>query len=100
MREFEEETGFDKSQLSIIQNVLPLEEIYTGSNFKSYKHKYFIANISNNSFPKSNFQESEVSRIDWKKYNDTINHIRKYNLEKIDLIKQVNKILERYNLYS
>ena len=63
-------------------------------------HKYFIANISNNSLPKSNFQESEVSRIDWIQYNDTINHIRKYNLEKIDLIKQVNKILERYNLYS
>lgn len=100
LREFEEETGFDKSDLIIIQNILPIEEIYTGSNFKSYKHKYFIANISNNSFPKSNFQESEVSRIDWKKYNDTINHIRKYNLEKIDLIKQVNKILERYNLYS
>ena len=84
----------------IIQNILPLEEIYTGSNYKSYKHKYFIAHISNDSVPKSNFQESEVSRIDWKCLDDTIDHLRKYNLEKIDLIKQVNKILERYNLYS
>jgi 8-oxo-dGTP pyrophosphatase MutT (NUDIX family) len=100
LREFEEETGFDKSDLFLIQNILPLEEIYTGSNFKSYKHKYFIAFISENSLPKSKFQESEVSTMDWKSLEATIQHIRTYNLEKIDLIKQVNKILERYNLYS
>ena len=100
MREFEEETGFDKSQLSIIQNVLPLEEIYTGSNFKSYKHKYFLGYINYNSTAKSSFQESEVSSLEWKSLSCAINDIREYNLEKIDLIIQVNKILEGYNLYS
>jgi len=100
LREFEEETGFDKNQLSIIQNVLPLEEIYTGSNFKSYKHKYFLGYISKNTIAKSNFQQSEVSSIDWKTLDVAINDIREYNLEKIDLIIQVNKILETYNLYS
>lgn len=100
LREFEEETGFDKFDLSIIQNILPIEEIYTGSNFKSYKHKYFIGYISNNSIPKFDYQETEVSRIEWKSLECTIEKIRGYNLEKIDLIKQVNKILERYNLYS
>jgi 8-oxo-dGTP pyrophosphatase MutT (NUDIX family) len=100
LREFEEETGFDKSQLSIIQNVLPLEEIYTGSNFKSYKHKYFLGYINYNSTAKSSFQESEVSSLEWKSLSSAINDIREYNLEKIDLIIQVNKILEGYNLYS
>ncbi len=100
LREFEEETGFDKSQLSIIQNILPLEEIYTGSNFKSYKHKYFLGIINNNSIAKFSFQESEVSSLEWKSLQNAINDIREYNLEKIDLIIQVNKILEGYNLYS
>jgi 8-oxo-dGTP pyrophosphatase MutT (NUDIX family) len=100
LREFEEETGFDKSQLSIIQNILPLEEIYTGSNFKSYKHKYFLGYINHNSTAKSSFQESEVSSLEWKSLSAAINDIREYNLEKIDLIIQVNKILEGYNLYS
>ena len=100
LREFEEETGYDKSQLSIIQNVLPLEEIYTGSNFKSYKHKYFLGYINCNSTAKSSFQESEVSSLEWKSLSSAINDIREYNLEKIDLIIQVNKILEGYNLYS
>ena len=100
LREFEEETGYDKSQVKIIQNLLPLEEIYTGSNFKSYKHKYFIAEIENNLNPITNYQETEVSCIVWKSLEDTINYIREYNLEKIYLIEQVNKILSRYNLYS
>ena len=56
LREFEEETGFDKSDLFLIQNILPLEEIYTGSNFKSYKHKYFIAFIQKIHYLKVNFK--------------------------------------------
>ena len=100
LREFQEETGYDKSKLQIIQNLLPLEEIYTGSNFKSYKHKYFIANIENNINPENNYQETEVSSVSWKSLDESIKCIREYNLEKIYLIKQVNKILLRYNLYS
>ena len=37
LREFEEETGYRKSELKVIQNLLPLEEVFTGSNYKSYK---------------------------------------------------------------
>ena len=43
IREFEEETGYKKDDINIIYNILPYEEIFTGSNFKSYKHKYFVA---------------------------------------------------------
>ena len=35
LREFEEETGYSKSNLKIIQNILPLEEVFTGSNYKN-----------------------------------------------------------------
>ena len=42
LREFEEETGYSKNNIDIVQNIIPFEEIFTGSNFKSYKHKYFI----------------------------------------------------------
>ena len=100
LREFEEETGYDKSQIKIIQNLLPQEEIYTGSNFKSYKHKYFLAKMNNNVLPQSNYQETEVSSLLWKPLEDSVTYIREYNLEKLHLIEQVNKILLRYNLYS
>ena len=50
LREFEEETGYNKKDVKVIKNLMPLEEIFTGSNLKSYKHKYFLAYIDNNIF--------------------------------------------------
>ena len=35
LREFSEETGFQKKQILLIKNIIPFEEIFTGSNFKS-----------------------------------------------------------------
>ena len=100
LREFEEETGYSRNDLTIIQNLIPFEEIYTGSNYKSYKHKYFLAYIDEGIKPSKAFQKSEVSKIEWKSFDNVNNTIRKYNLEKIKLIKQVNHVLLRYNLYS
>jgi hypothetical protein len=40
---FQEETGIHPSKLRVIDNISPLEEIFTGSNYKSYCHKYFLA---------------------------------------------------------
>ena len=100
LREFEEETGYSRNDLTIIQNLIPFEEIYTGSNFKSYKHKYFLAYIDSDVEPAKAFQKSEVSKIEWKTIDNINNTIRKYNLEKFKLIKQINHILLRYNQYS
>ena len=81
IREFEEETGYDKSQLINFTNILPIEEIFTGSNYKSYKHKYFIAYINSNEEPKNNFQTCEISKVKWVNI-DTINqYFRNYNIE-------------------
>ena len=32
LREFEEETGYNKSSVNIVQNIIPYEEVFTGSN--------------------------------------------------------------------
>ena len=46
MREFEEETGFSRNDLIILKNVGYFEETFTGSNLKSYKHKYYLCKIN------------------------------------------------------
>ena len=56
--------------------------------------------MKNNVEPQNNFQTSEVSGIRWLNLNSAINYIREYNLEKINLLRQVNEILLKYNLYS
>jgi len=101
LREFEEETGLNKQNLMVIENLIPLEEIFIGSNHKSYKHKYFVAYMDKQSSATSlyNFQKTEVSKIEWKSLEDCLDSIRPYNLEKKQLIINVNKVLQEYSLY-
>ena len=98
IREFCEETGFPKKEVNVVKNILPFEEIFTGSNFKSYKHKYFIA--YSNHMDSKNFQKSEVSKIKWMTLDEACSSIRPYNLERIELLKDIDKVLHKYSLIS
>ena len=100
LREFEEETGYSKRDVHIIQNIIPFEEIYTGSNFKSYKSKYFIGMLNENVQPIQDFQKSEVSQIQWLSLEKCLSFIRPYHLEKKELICKINKTLDKYRLIS
>jgi len=96
IREFEEETGYKNSDFNIVYNILPYEEIFTGSNFKSYKHKYFICKLKGNIVNETGFQKSEVSDMQWKSYTECLDSIRPYNVEKKDIINKLNKVLNKF----
>ena len=100
LREFEEETGISTSKIKIIENILPFEEIFIGTNHKSYKHKYFLAYMNDVNEHLNNFQISEVSKLEWKNIDKCLEDIRPYNLEKKKLITNINKVLQEYRLYS
>jgi len=104
LREFEEETGLSKKYISIIENVLPFEEIFIGSNHKSYKHKYFLAYLNENIEEQGNtfpyYQQSEVSKIEWKSYEQCLEVIRPYHLEKKKMIQNIYRVLQEYRFYS
>lgn len=103
LREFCEETGFQHSRekCDIVQNIFPFEEIFIGSNYKSYKHKYFLMMVdyeySVGCF-KPVSPNYEVSQIKWKDMDDCLTSIRTYNLEKKEMIKTVNTVLQKYML--
>lgn len=99
MREWEEETGYSRDRIKLINNVLPFEEVFTGSNYKSYKHKYYLAFMNENEPISDSFQRTEVSKIEWFNVEECLETIRPYNLEKKDLIIKINKLLEEYRLY-
>ena len=74
---------------------MPIEEIFIGSNHKSYKHKYFLALFNNlqeatNFDELNNFQVTEVSKLEWKTLDKCLESIRPYNLEKKQLICTMN----------
>jgi len=99
IREFIEETGYSPSDFKLIENIIPYEEMFIGSNIKSYKHKYYLANMCNNTKEIQDYQKSEVRNIKWVSFEECINYIRPYNLEKINIIQKINKVLQEYRLY-
>ena len=97
-REFEEETGYMRTDLKLLQNVIPFEEIFTGSNYKSYKHKYFVASVAADLKATNVFQETEVSELAWKPYEEALDLIRNYNVEKKEVLTRIDHVLNTYNI--
>lgn len=101
LREFEEETGLPHKTIQVVENIMPFEETFIGTNCKSYKHKYFLAYINENTDGTlDKFQASEVSKLEWKTIDECCESIRPYNLEKKKLILNIYKVLQEYRLYS
>ena len=101
IREFSEETGYSPFILKNVHNILPFEEIFSGSNYKSYKHKYYLMNISySDSLQSCAFEKTEVSDVGWKTIEQCISCIRPYNLEKIKIITKIHSCLTTNELYQ
>jgi 8-oxo-dGTP pyrophosphatase MutT (NUDIX family) len=103
LREFEEETGIKKNKIKLIENIMPFEETFIGSNHKSYKHKFFLAYLDDTEDTNNllkNYQKTEVSKIEWKNLEECLECIRPYHLEKKELVKRIYKVIQEYRLYT
>jgi len=98
LREFQEETGYKVKDLAVVVNLSPLEECFTGSNLKSYKHSYFLAYQHRPSTP-SPFQQSEVSAVKWMSCAEALSRIRPYNIEKREVLDRAHQMLNTYRIY-
>lgn len=100
LREFNEETGYNLHSLHNLQNIIPFEEIFTGSNYKSYKHKYFVMYMNyENTLNDTNFEKSEVSKMEWKNIEKCLSSIRKYNIEKKRVITNIHKCINENKIF-
>jgi len=99
LREFTEETGYSISSLKNVQNIVPYEEIFTGSNYKSYRHKYYLMFMERgDTLNMDNYERAEVSKMEWKTHDECLESIRDYNLEKKRLITKVHRALQKYSI--
>lgn len=97
VREFKEETGYSMKHVHPVVNLFPFEEIFLGSNYKSYKHKYFLMFLEKSDcLENTNRQCSEVSKMEWKTLEECLQCIRPYNIEKIELIQNVDCSIRKY----
>ena len=104
VREFTEETGYSGTALRKIKNILPYEEIFTGSNYKSYKHKYYVMYMDyKDSVDPANCRfrpNNEISSVQWKSFDACMNDIRFYNVEKKDVLRQIHEAVVQFGLYE
>jgi len=99
LREFYEETGFKNRNMAfVLNNIAPYEEIFMGSNYKPYKHRYFLMYVDYNASileKMTNGDTMEISKVEWKPFTDGLNAIRSYNLEKKRVLSNVNIMLTK-----
>jgi len=100
IREFGEETGLNKSDIDIIENIEPFEEIFYGTNNILYKHIYFIAKINKEDSTlyindKCLEQIREIRSIKWCSYENVLNNIKNHNIERKELFKRANILISK-----
>ena len=97
LREFYEETGIKSRNMTfVINNLAPHEEIFMGSNYKSYKHRYFLMYVDYNTSvaeKMTDMDKFEISKVEWKSFNECLGAIRPYNLEKKRILSNINIVL-------
>lgn len=97
LREMTEETGYPIHLVRNIKNILPFDENFLGSNYKSYKHKYYLMYMDyQQSLCVDKYDKSEVSMMKWKTYEECLESIRPYNLEKKRLMSNIEATLSKY----
>ena len=94
-REFTEETGFDINTIQIVDNINPIEEVYTGSDNRIYKHKYFLAFDQHENRCLDNYQQTEVSKMEWKTIREASDTQRDPTNSKVNVIRLVKEIIEK-----
>lgn len=102
LREFEEETGIPLQKIQVLDNVCPYEENYIGTNLKSYKHKYFVAQMSYEADfnVDHTIQLSEVSKASWMSLPICLDAIRPYHWEKRQLLQLLDHALNSFHILS
>jgi 8-oxo-dGTP pyrophosphatase MutT (NUDIX family) len=104
IREFQEETGLQRNQFTILQNSLPISETFFGSNQVHYCHKYYIAVCNNEIDVQMNMENPhmarEIGNIEWCNLDEAMVRIRPDNVEKREILLKAAKIIRNFHPVS
>jgi 8-oxo-dGTP pyrophosphatase MutT (NUDIX family) len=100
LREFGEETGISPEKLQVISNIVPIEETYTGTNGKAYRHRYYLGTIEDSRVDLANYQRSEVHAVQWMSYTEAMAAIRPYHAEKRRALTIASALVSQLRIMS
>jgi len=96
----------EETNIKIIDQELNTESLYEekfiADNSLEYSHIYYTYECSYDTkleYDNTNIHQlSEISKIEWLTYEDAVNKIRKYNIEKKDVLTKIHKsIMDKIN---
>ena len=100
-REFEEETGYKKGDYSVLNKIEPIEENLIGTNGIHYKHIYYLSlNNCEKDHLFTDFDSYEIGDIKWFTYDEAINYIRDYHVEKKKILTRVYLFMLNYLMHN
>lgn len=101
IREFSEETGYNKQYIDIITNMIPYDEIFTGSDGKIYKNIYYVGRYNGNDINiMDRFQRSEISDMKWVNRRDIGKFLRPSDNKKNDIINKISTMLKENRIIT
>ena len=89
LREFEEETGYSRSDIKIIEHIKPLKEEFTGTNGINYRHVYYIAELLTHKEPISICSKNEIGSIRFIDFTCASDSIRDYHVARKNILEKV-----------
>lgn len=99
-REFEEETGYQKEDYTVLNKIEPVEEKLLGTNGVNYKHIYYISiNDVDKDFKLMNYDVYEIGGVKWFTYDEAMAHIRPYHMEKKKILTRIYLFILNYLIY-
>ena len=101
IREFQEETGLESNDFSLLQNTNCISETFIGSNQVHYCHKYYIAVCHKTIEVEMNrdnfYMAREVGGIQWFTLDEAMIKIRPDNIEKREILLKAGKIMKNFH---
>jgi 8-oxo-dGTP pyrophosphatase MutT (NUDIX family) len=91
------EIPIPEQKIKPIANLFPFEENFLGSNYKPYKHKYYLMQMDYDD-SEITFRSTEVSKVAWKTYEECMELFRFYNVEKKQMLTKIHYLLENFSL--
>ena len=92
IREFEEETNIKENMYNLLESCSKIKENLVGTNGINYLHNYFLAILNTDKINNIDSNNREIGNIKIMSYNECIENIRPYHVNKLKII---NVLYER-----
>jgi ADP-ribose pyrophosphatase YjhB (NUDIX family) len=96
IREFEEETNIKENMYNLLESCNKIKENLIGTNGINYLHNYYLAILNSEKINNIDTKNREIGNIQFMSFEECIDTIRPYHINKIKIIKLLNELINEY----